>query len=179
MPEALKVKQFGLPRWVWLVALAGGVVGGLYIRSRRAEQEASASDEYTADGELNTEASMTDAYNGVDGLPVGFYDAVSGAGDYLPDASGEDTSGPIINITLPDGSTEQKRVPKKKTPAPGSKKRPAKPKKKAKPVMIKPLPVPVTGGGPPKRPKPTRKKPAPGKQKVTIGSKPKPIYYKR
>jgi hypothetical protein len=34
-PDWLKAKTFGMPRWTFLVLLAGGVAVGLYLRSRR------------------------------------------------------------------------------------------------------------------------------------------------
>lgn len=171
MPPALAKKQFGLPRYVWLIALAGGVVVGLYLRSRRAEAEEGMEDEEYAP--LGEDAAITDAeameYNGLNGIPVGYYDAVSGSGDYLPDPVGPDAEQPIVTVNLPDGTTAQKRV--KRGPR-GPRGKPGAPGKRGK--RGPGGPKGVGSGGPPKRPKPKGKKPTGDKIKDAMKQPHKP-----
>lgn len=93
MPKVLKVKQFGLPRWAWLLILTGAAGGTLYYRARKAEQ--AGQDAVDSTGQpLNAPA----AGDGLDvngqggGVPVGYYDTASGAS---PSAAGPDTTDPI------------------------------------------------------------------------------------
>src|SRR6266536_23106 len=93
MPPVLKVKQFGLPRYVWLIALAGGIGFGLYIRNKRAQEDQSGTSVDTTSADPAATVPDNTDYTDNAGLPVGFYDAVSGAS--LPSAAGPDTTGAI------------------------------------------------------------------------------------
>jgi len=56
VPEVLRVRAFGLPRWVWLAAIGSGLIIGIYLRSRRnaeVDEEVPVEDEgyFAADAE--------------------------------------------------------------------------------------------------------------------------------
>lgn len=79
MPAALKAKRFGLPGWVWLTAIAGGVVVGLYIRERKAKSPTAATDTTPSDISGSTQDNSGAGYNT----------------SYMPDAAGPGTSEPL------------------------------------------------------------------------------------
>lgn len=93
MENWLKVKTAGLPRWAWVALLSGGVVLGLYLRSRSASNEAEGeSEEYPAEGEL--------VEGGLGGYGEG---GLAGAGLIGP--AGGSTSVPVQTPYIPEGFT--------------------------------------------------------------------------
>lgn len=138
--EWLNAKTFGMPRWVFLSLLAGGVVVGLYLRNRR-RQEAVAPPETEVGGEtLDTSNDPGLAGVGVVSPPGGVYPVTSpvipeGFGDVIgsltgviagqsdalaaiPNAYTPQT--PTINVVLPTGGGPPRTPPKKVAVRPGS-----------------------------------------------------------
>jgi len=65
----LKVKTAGLPRWAWISLLSGGVILGLYLRSRNAsETEPEEEEEQTPEGLESYEGTETASSLGSVGL---------------------------------------------------------------------------------------------------------------
>lgn len=85
----LTAQQFGMPRWVWLGLLAGGIGAGIYLRNRSAEAEAEAPEEdleydpYAEEGEPSI---YDESLAGVGILPGGSTgEVVPVSAPYLPE----------------------------------------------------------------------------------------------
>jgi hypothetical protein len=100
MPPALTAKTFGMPRWAWLILLAGGIGFGLALRRNREEQA-------DADAMLDEEAEIM--LETGDPLDAGLYDdpGMAGVGVYgQSPASVVPVQAPVI----PEGFVDQSAV---------------------------------------------------------------------
>jgi hypothetical protein len=130
----LKGEQFGMPRWVWLALLAGGIALGLYLRAREAAEEV---DEEFVDAPISGEE---------DGLGVGYEDpGMAGVGVLSP---GSGSVVPVSTPMLPEGLMDV-------FGAIGGTLADVAIEGRPPPVQMLPPrrpPTPPTGGGPPNRP---------------------------
>lgn len=142
----LQARTFGMPRWVFLALLAGGVGVGLYLRSRATDEEELTEEETDVTGDVSSleEAALYDA--GLAG--TGFVGPV--AGSVLP----------VQQPTIPEG------IPDLFSSLTGLLESWGAPPSAAQPAAPAPSsPAPPTGGGAPIRP---------SHQTMTCGGKPRP-----
>lgn len=74
LPPVLRAKSLGAPRWVWALALTGGVGFGLYLRNRRAARPVSTEDDPSTDS-----GAVDSGLYGSSGIPAS---PSMGGGDY-------------------------------------------------------------------------------------------------
>lgn len=89
----LKIKTAGLPRWAWVSLLSGGVILGLYLRSRNASETEPEEEE-----EINPEETGLESYDGTE--TAGSLGSVGLAGP----AAGQVV--PVEAPFLPEGFTD-------------------------------------------------------------------------
>lgn len=168
LPPILRGKVFGMPRWLFATILVGGIVGGLYLRSRQAAAAAGEdTSESTITGDLGSpyaDPSMA-GYDALAGsgvlpgpangavlpvnaptIPEGFPEVFAGLGDVIGALAGgiaDSANPPVINVTTPPGQ----RGRKGKKGDTGHRGSPAHHKKKHKPKVH--AASAATGGGPP------------------------------